>query len=666
MPLVLSAAWQSVLLLVSAALAGGWLLLLWLVSMQSRQRHVRAEPATGALGPEPPAVAGMLGHGGRVGDEAAAATLLDLAARHVVELEQAGPQLSLCRIRPAGRAELAPYERRILSYLDALATDGVVPAPALAQGATKPAAWWRKLRAEVVADTRARGLSRPRWSPFLVTVLGVPAALPVAGLMVWLVSVTGAFPTLGSKGIVGGAIVGGLLGLALVRRLNTDRLTPAGRAAAGHWLGVRAHLAADPALASQPPAAVSSYGRALAYAAALGLAPVATRSLPIGAPGNPRIAWSNYGPGMRQPGQGQPGQGQPNQGQPGQWHLVHISYPRRLSWGTAPRQVLQAWLLAAVPAAALAWLFLAVIPGLPGIGWVALATVAVALAGAARAAADLTGARPVEGEVVKVRQQGRVHWIAVDDGTSSTVRAWQAGVPLFRQVSEGDIIRVRVSRIFGYVSGLELISHRPRLVVEASLPDWQRAEGSDRQRAVLASSLDETSSPDQGYSGQPGAPAWSAGLTPGLNLGTLVTAQDAAGLLGAPVSAAQTLNPFEQIPGAAGNPLTRNAALAACRWTASDGRSVDVFAGSGLGARALLGQLGALAQRTGHQAARPERGGRLGPGVMLTGNMLVIAQHGASAAVLLRDLGPQAAGPVLERFAPVLAGRLAGTAAQKV
>jgi hypothetical protein len=39
--------------------------------------------------------------------------------------------------------------------------------------------------------------------------------------------------------------------------------------------------------------------------------------------------------------------------------------------------------------------------------------------------------------------------------------------------------------------------------------------------------------------------------------------------------------PLDQIPGAAGNPLTRNAALAACRWTAADGRSADVFAGAG-------------------------------------------------------------------------------------
>jgi hypothetical protein len=604
MPLTLT----SLLLVASVCLAGGWLFMLWLVSMPARRQHVRPQPDTGDLRPEPPAVAGMLCHGGRVGDEAAAATLLDLAARHVIDLS--GDQPLLCRLRSPGDTDLAPYEQRILSYLNALATDGVVPAPALAEGVTKPAAWWRKLRGEVIADARARGLSQPRWSPFLVTVLGLPAALPAAGLVIWLVSVMGAGPTLGGRGIVGGTIVGALLGLALVRHLNTDRLTTAGQAAAGHWLGVRARLAADPAIASQPPAAVAKYGRYLAYAAAFGLARAAVSGLPIGTPANQRIGWSTYGTG--------------------QWHKVDIRYSRRLNWGTAPRQMLISRLIFAVPAAVVAWLFLAVIPGLPGIGWVALLITAMALAGAVRALADLTGDDTVEGQVVRASQQGRTYWIAVDDGTGSVVRAWQVSATIYAQVNEGDVIRVRVSRIFRYVSGLQMVGqHRTRVDVEASLPEWQREDdGAARRRAVLA-----------------------GGLAPGLNLATLVTAEDAASLLGASVGTAQPLDPFAQIPGASANPLTRNAVLVACRWTAAadPGRSVDVFAGTGLGARSLLGQL--LAQ------ARPERGRRLGQGATLAGNVLVIAQHGMSAAVMV----PQPSSPSLEQFAPVLAGRVAAS-----
>jgi hypothetical protein len=121
------------LLVISAGLAAGlaasWFLFLWVISMATRQPHVQAQPPTSDPGPEPPAVAGMLAQAGRVGQQAAAATLLDLAARHVVEFEDAGPQLSLCRIAVRDGAGLAPYERRILSYLEALATGDEVPAP---------------------------------------------------------------------------------------------------------------------------------------------------------------------------------------------------------------------------------------------------------------------------------------------------------------------------------------------------------------------------------------------------------------------------------------------------------------------------------------------------------------------------------------------------------
>jgi hypothetical protein len=79
-----------------------------------------------------------------------------------------------------------------------------------------------------------------------------------------------------------------------------------------------------------------------------------------------------------------------------------------------------------------------------------------------------------------------------------------------------------------------------------------------------------------------------------------------------------------------------------------------VFAGTGLGARSLLGQL--LAQ------ARHERVRRLGQGAMLAGNVLVIAQHGMSAAVMV----PQLNSPALEQFAPILAGRIAAPSSPRV
>ena len=48
-------------------------------------------PRTLDLGAEPPAVANFLVHGFRVTDDAVPATLIDLAARNVVDIEQRGP-----------------------------------------------------------------------------------------------------------------------------------------------------------------------------------------------------------------------------------------------------------------------------------------------------------------------------------------------------------------------------------------------------------------------------------------------------------------------------------------------------------------------------------------------------------------------------------------------
>jgi hypothetical protein len=269
---------------------------------------------------------------------------------------------------------------------------------------------------------------------------------------------------------------------------------------------------------------------------------------------------------------------------------------------------------------------------------------------AARAAADLAGGAAVEGEVVRIRAGGTRrgqagtsrYWIAVDDGTSPAVRAWRVGAPVYRLVSEGDVIRVRVSRIFRYVSGLQMITDRPRPDVEAALPAAQRQEDdAGRSPALLA-----------------GITALTGGAAPGLDPAALVTAADAAALLGAPVAAAQALDPLGQIPGAAANPVSRMATLSACRWAAADGsgRSADVFCGPGLGARSLTGMLLA-----GHRKTAGT-GRHLGPGVILAGNVLIVAQHGTTAAVVLNGVDPELASPLLEGLIPSVTSR-AGTSA---
>ena len=56
-------------------------------------------PRTLDLGPEPPAVANLLVNDFSVTDEAVPATLLDLAARRVLEIEERGPDVFYVRLR---------------------------------------------------------------------------------------------------------------------------------------------------------------------------------------------------------------------------------------------------------------------------------------------------------------------------------------------------------------------------------------------------------------------------------------------------------------------------------------------------------------------------------------------------------------------------------------
>ncbi len=67
-----------------------------------------------------------------------------------------------------------------------LAVDGVVPLTALTfRDADKAKAWSKRLRAEVIADARARGLSRRRVGAPLVTALTALAAVAASAPATW-------------------------------------------------------------------------------------------------------------------------------------------------------------------------------------------------------------------------------------------------------------------------------------------------------------------------------------------------------------------------------------------------------------------------------------------------------------------------------------------------
>src|SRR5205085_10376830 len=73
------------------------------------------------------------------------------------------------------------------------------------------------------------------------------------------------------------------------------QLTPAGRARAAHWLGVRDWLRGFPTFADLPPAAVAVWDRYLAYGAALDATPATSATIDLGYDWKHGL-WSVYGP----------------------------------------------------------------------------------------------------------------------------------------------------------------------------------------------------------------------------------------------------------------------------------------------------------------------------------------------------------------------------------
>ena len=93
-------------LLVAAVVAVAlWVLVLLGVAFATRARGVVSGPATMDLAEEPPAVVDLVTNDWRVTPDAIPATLLDLAARGYLDLEQYRPGRTVCRVRrPSGNS----------------------------------------------------------------------------------------------------------------------------------------------------------------------------------------------------------------------------------------------------------------------------------------------------------------------------------------------------------------------------------------------------------------------------------------------------------------------------------------------------------------------------------------------------------------------------------
>jgi hypothetical protein len=390
-------------------------------------------------------VANLLANDFRVTPDAVPATLLDLAAHRLVEIEELDPGNYQCRLKPGAGATLAPYERRVLELLRARASGGVVPAQALTTGPAAESSRWKKAFVrEVVADAQSRNLSRDLWDRRVLQLLAVPAAV-AAGL---LGLAFGARPL-----VVYG--VGAMLLLSGIYSRRRQRDTPAGLEAASRWLGVREALAQDEVFPTVPPIGVALWERHLAYGAAFGLAAGAVRPIPMGAESDTR-AWGAYG---------------------GRWHQVRISYPRvfPLGWGLHPAAaLLRAVVLGAVTAA-----ILYVLTAVAGpsrledadavgrafvVGAFALAILlgAAALSLLARSLTDLWSTTEVTGEVLRLRVFGSEdherHYVAVDDGRATAIRAWLVRPQLFSPLQQYRLVTASVAPRLGYVRSISAVS----------------------------------------------------------------------------------------------------------------------------------------------------------------------------------------------------------------
>ncbi|MFG2822977.1 DUF2207 family protein [Kitasatospora sp. NPDC048365] len=323
------------LALAAAVAFAAWLLLYAGAVAATRNGTVVPAPAGQDLGPdpEPPAVVNLLANGWRSLAQAAPATLLDLAARGLVELRQPGNDPAETTVHLTARAveqvdTLTPYERRVLARAAEAAGPAGAPIGAIAFRETQQAAAWnRSLRREVIADSRVRGLSRPRIGGALGSILWFSAFVP---------AVPAALAVIVDGHAVRAAVTVGILCLlptmGLLALLLTERSTPEGLRRAGHWAGLRDWLAGHEEFAQLPPAAVAVWDRYPAYGTALGVVSRTARLLGFDS-GDRRRVWSDHG---------------------GTWRPVRISYPRlRPGFGGTPAHLLRLAGTAAAVGAAL-------------------------------------------------------------------------------------------------------------------------------------------------------------------------------------------------------------------------------------------------------------------------------------------------------------------------
>jgi hypothetical protein len=439
-------------LVAAAAVAIAWLAVASAVWVARRPPHVDGDPPSMDLGAEPPAIAALLCNDYEVRTETAPATLLDLAARNVIALDEVQPGQTICRVRPepVGAGDLAPFERHVLTALRAKAVDGVIPATALTTGTEDASArWHRELARLVVTDAQGRGLTVDRWPKRLVQLVGAGVVV-VLGLFLLAGRIGG---DAGDDPVVTGvALAVAIAGTALIaaitgrmQRSTAQRPTPTGLTTEARWLGVRAHLAQNQQLPVLPPASVKLYGRHFAYAAGFGLADHAVTALPFGEEDD-HLAWSAQG---------------------GHWRRVRVRYPRVRppAWGRRPAV---ATLIGLIELVGAGYLIARLVGDEGTIALVAATVLAFPLLWGlwilSAAVPDLFTTRAVSGTVLRCRTHTRAlssgdspkywYYVAIDDGTRDRIAAFRVSEERYRSVRQGQTVTADVTPRLGYVRAL--------------------------------------------------------------------------------------------------------------------------------------------------------------------------------------------------------------------
>lgn len=413
----------SYLVLLAGSLAL-WLVVTFVVKLITfpPRRAPRPSPPTPELRSEPPAVVNLLMHRGDVTSDAAKATVLDLAARRVLELEQPGndPGQTTIWVRDPNPRSLARFEQRVLDRVKAAAGEERVPLAELSRRhAADGLRWGGQFRHEVKQHAKELGLvAKPledlgNAMIFLIVFSGMLGC--VAGTGAWglffgdLQGEPGFWPMTAFIGILAVALVGLVLGAFAI--VDGYRETRTGLTAIAEWSGVEAWLRGHEAFADLPPAGVTVWDRYLAHGVALGANPLASDRIDLSI-GREDLLWT-VRDGRRQ--------------------QIRVRYPRFFSRYGRPPIMIIFWAVLRIAACAYA---ISIAPPLPiGARWaVAILAVAIvpnALYRIVRALGDLLFRVTVTGTVLSrslvVAYEdvpARYVYLVVDDGRSVPLRSW--------------------------------------------------------------------------------------------------------------------------------------------------------------------------------------------------------------------------------------------------